>query len=149
MLLETTHVAYPAWWFAVAGALLLLGLAVAVVGVLRWRALAPRLPELDDSLEQCRREALDDIDEAATFSNPRATCQQISRVTRRFVGLASDGDADYASAQQLRRAARLDPRLEKVATLVSETQEACFAPSAQPDVAEVAERAREVVKSWR
>lgn len=140
---------YPAVWAALAAGLILLGLAAATVGMLRWRALAPAARAVDDSLERCRAEALAGIRRAERLPDPHRACQRISQETRRFVGLASGGDADYSSANRLRRAAVADPRLEAVARFVDETQAACFGPAARPDVAEVATRAREVVSSWR
>ncbi|WP_040284694.1 DUF4381 family protein [Tessaracoccus massiliensis] len=143
------EVDYPAWWAWLAAALAVCALAVLAVGIWRWRASRPGEVAPDDSLERCRSEALTGIEKASAMADPRRACQEISRVTRRFVGLASGGDADYSSAEQLRRAARLDPRLAAVARFAGDTQTACFDPASTPDVDTVAARARRVVDTWR
>lgn len=135
------------WWFVVAGCVLA-AVAVLVFGVLRWRALRPVVEPRDDSLERLRAAALDRLAEAARMAEPQDACRAMSRVVRRFVGTASDGDADYASAGQLRDAARIDPRLGPLAALVTELQAVSFSPAADPDVEAFLDRAREVVRAW-
>lgn len=142
-------VPYPLVWAAPAAGLVLLSILIAALGLWRWRALAPTPLRVDDSLERCRLEALTAIEGAERHPDAREACQRISRATRRFVGLASDSDADYSSLRRLRRAADDDPRLLPVATFVADTRDACFDPAADPDVAEVARAARRVVLSWR
>lgn len=136
------------WWWIVIGCVLA-ACVVLVVGVLRWRALRPVSPAADRSLEQLRESALTRLVDNARLPDAREACQAMSQTVRRFVGTASAGDADYSSAAQLRAAARIDPRLEPVATLVTDMQEACFAPSPTADVAAFERRAREVIQGWR
>ena len=143
------EVDYPAWWLWLAIGLAVLALAVLGLGIWRWWALRPAPEQTDDSLARARSEALAEIEQASLKADPRDACQQISRATRRFVGLASDGDADYMSARRLRRAARLDPRLKAVSEFVTATQDACYSPTALPDVQSVADDARKVVETWR
>lgn len=153
MLLEVSPihpvVDYPqAWWFAV-GACVLLAVAVLALGIWRWRSLRPAPNQPDSSLEQLRATALQQLDEDARNEDSQAACQAMSRTVRRFVGTASGGDADYASAAQLREASRLDPRLQPVSDFINDIQEACFSPSAARDVDAISVRAQEVVAAWR
>lgn len=141
------------WWGLVA-LLVLLAVAVMAVGILRWRALGrPDTGQGDTSLEDLRSEALARISSAAASyhtgtARPQDACQAIGRATRWFAGTASDGDADYETAAQLRVAARRDPRLEGVATFIEGIQDDCFSPTARPDVDEVATHAEEVIRQW-
>ena len=139
------------WWWLVAAAAIVVALAVLAVGIWRWRALKPLPPEVDTSLERLREAALAQVDIDAQLETPRAAAQALSRTVRRFVGVASGGDADYQTTSQLADAARQDRRLAPVAAVVADWQEASFAavPSTDFDVVSQAERAREVIRSWR
>lgn len=143
------QVPYPMVWAALAAGLVVLGLATATLGVLRRRSHRPEAPAVDDSLARCRAEALAAIGRAAGMADPHRACQRIGQEVRRFVGVVSGGDADYSSAARLSLAAEVDHRLEPAARFTCETQDACFDPAAHPDVADVADRAREVVLAWR
>jgi len=142
-------------WWAVAGALALVAVAVMAVGILRWRVLGRGTdgsPEM--SLTTLRSDALARVSEATAAYhsggiNAQNAVQQMSRATRWFAGTASDGDADYETAAQLSVAARRDPRLLDVATFVTSIQADCFSPTARPDVDAVAASAEEVIHAWR
>ncbi|NLE97929.1 MAG: DUF4381 family protein [Propionibacterium sp.] len=140
---------YPPHWWALVAACALAALLVLALGILRWRALRPAPIAADTSLDRLRTAALGQLRDDAAHDDPQAACRAMSRTVRRFVGTASDGDADYSSPAQLRAAARIDPRLGPVAALVTDMQEACFAPSASPDVGAFGARSEEVVASWR
>ena len=139
------------WWWLVAIGALILALGVLAVGVWRWRALRPSPPEADTSLERLRESALEQVDADARLGQPKDAAQALSRTVRRFVGVASGGNADYETASQLAAAAEHDRRLAPVAALVSDLQEVGFAASLDDDfdVAAHAERAREVIRAWR
>ena len=139
------------WWWLVAIGALVLALAVLTVGVWRWRALRPSPPEADTSLERLRESALEQVGADARLAQPRDAAQALSRTVRRFVGVASGGNADYETASQLAAAAERDQRLAPVAALVSDLQEVGFAASLDDDfdVAAHAEQAREVIRAWR
>ena len=141
------------WWGLVA-LLALLALAVMAIGILRWLSLG-RAPvaAVDTSLTDLRSDALARISlSAANFHSgetpAQEACQQIGRTARWFAGMASDGDADYETAAQLGNAARRDPRLQEVATFVTDIQDDCFSAGARPDVDAVATRAEEVIRLW-
>lgn len=141
-------------WWALAGALALVAVAVTSVGILRWRVLGrSRVVSRDMSLTTLRSQALTWVEQstAAYHSgeiNAQDACQELSRASRWFAGTASDGDADYETAMQLSAAARRDPRLEGVAHFVSAIQSDCFSPTARPDVDAVAAFATEVIQQW-
>lgn len=139
------------WWWLIAVGALVVALAVMAVGVWRWRALRPSPPEADTSLERLRESALEQVGADALRAQPKDAAQALSRTVRRFVGVASGGNADYETASQLAAAAERDRRLAPVAALVSDLQEVSF--SASPgegfDVAAHAEQAREVIHAWR
>ncbi|WP_297742771.1 hypothetical protein [uncultured Tessaracoccus sp.] len=144
-------VAASRWWWLLAVGALVLALAVLAVGVWRWRALRPSPPDVDTSLERLRESALEQVGADALLERPKDAAQALSRTVRRFVGVASGGNADYEPASQLAAAAERDRRLAPVAALVSDLQEVSF--SASPgdgfDVAARAEQAREVIRAWR
>ncbi|GAB3820005.1 hypothetical protein GCM10028820_24880 [Tessaracoccus terricola] len=142
----------PMWWALVAGLLLAAVALVVVALVLRARSRrpAPRVP----TVAGLRQQSLAAIDAAlaahdAGSASATETCQELSRLVRSFTGQAGDGDADFSTAAQLRLAALADHRLEPTARFTAEIRAACFSPSANPDVAGFAERAREVVAAWR
>ena len=141
-------------WWAIAGALALVALAVMSMGVLRWRLLGRSNDgSPDTSLITLRTDALARISAAATAYNSgglnaQNAVQEMSRATRWFAGTASDGDADYETAAQLSAAARRDPRLLDVAAFVTSVQDDCFSATARPDVDAVAASAEEVIHQW-
>lgn len=142
-------------WWAIAGGIALVALAVMGMGVLRWRMLGRTSDFSPDlSLPTLRSSALARISAAAAAHeagdiDAQNAAQEMSRATRWFAGTASDGDADYETAAQLSAAARRDPRLMDVASFVTSIQHDCFSPSASPDVAAVAASAEEVIQRWR
>lgn len=142
-------------WWAIAGALALVAVAVMAVGILRWRVLGRGTDGSPDmSLTTLRADALTRISEATAAYhcggiNAQNAVQSMGRATRWFAGTASDGDADYETAAQLSAAARRDPRLLDVATFVTGIQTDCFSPTARPDVDAVAASATEVIHAWR
>lgn len=144
-------VAGSGWWWLVAAAAVVVALVVLAVGIWRWRALKPAPPQVDRSLERLREAALAQVEIDAGQETPNAAAQALSRTVRRFVGMASGGDADYQTASQLADAAKEDRRLAPVAAVVADLQDASFqaAPSTDFDVAWHAQRAREVIRAWR
>lgn len=142
-----------AWWLALGAGLLLVGAAVVARGVWKWR----RLGRLDDvslgELEALQAETLDAIDAALRDGTVEAGARRISLAVRRFVGLAGDTQADYQSSEQLRFAARLDPRLVPVAELVDDLQPMAFGrrhdEEAPARLRSFARQAKEVVQQWR
>lgn len=142
-------------WWAIAGAIALVALAIMAMGILRWRVLGRTSDDSPDmSLPTLRSDALARVSAAAAAHNSggltaQNAVQEMSRATRWFAGTASDGDADYETAAQLSAAARRDPRLLNVATFVMSIQDDCFSPYASPDVDAVAASAEEVIQRWR
>lgn len=153
MLLEISpiypQVDYPSGWLVAAAVLCGLGLITIAIVLWRWCSPISASTDFSDSLLEHRRVTLAQISRAAEQLEPRLACQKISQLTRRFVGLASDGDADYASTAQLEQDALTDPRLEPLAQFVRDAQNSCFNPACHPDVSVVAAAAAEVVNQWR
>ncbi len=142
-------------WWAIAGVLTVVALAIMAAGTLRWRALGSNNDGPPDlSLPTLRSEALARVSAAAAAHqtgnlDARNAVQDMGRAARWFAGTASDGDADYETAAQLSAAARRDPRLLDVAAFVTSIQHDCFSPTARPDVDAVAASAEEVIRRWR
>lgn len=141
-------------WWAIVAALVVVGLLVMLLGVLQWRSLGRRNDVSPDlSLQMLRSQANARISTvAASFGSgtldAQGACQELSRATRWFAGTASDGDADYETAEQLVSAARRDPRLIPVARFVADIRDDCFSPSATPDVEARAASAKDVITQW-
>ncbi|WP_166390155.1 hypothetical protein [Nocardioides ochotonae] len=142
---------YSSWWWALAA------VCVVLIVVLVWRTRRvlreTAAPAGGDPLEAVRAEALARIDDwraaaEAGEVTARAAVSGLSAEVRRFVGLAGEGDADYATLPDLRRQAVKDPRLAPTVDFVAWTAPALFDPTADVDLAAAHHRAREVVTSW-
>lgn len=138
----------PAWWWLILGALAIAGISFLSIAALQLRR-RPEPVEPDDSLGTLRAATLAAIDAATRQEPGTAACRSVVAEARRFVGIVTDSSVDYLSDTQLSWAARRNPRLLPIAQLVHDTQEWCFSPTATPDVDDVADRAREVVREWR
>ncbi|CEH00605.1 hypothetical protein [Propionibacterium freudenreichii] len=109
---------------------------VAVVGGWALRRLARRWAREDasrtpDSLDRLRARTLQQIDHVETGHRAgalgdRAVHQQLSAIVRRFVGIASGGDADLQTLAELERAALDNPALEPAAQFVASGYAASF-----------------------
>lgn len=141
------------WWWALVAGLLVVATALLVLAVTLRRRAIPSAPPVQ-TVAGLREDTLRAIDGTSAAHadgrlTPTQTCQELSRLVREFIGRAGDGDADFATASQLRTAALLDHRLEPTARFTAEIQDACFSPAATPDVDVLSARAREVVRAWR
>jgi len=142
---------YSPWWWAVVAACLL---GIVAVGWWARRALRAAAGG-DDPLQRLREETLTRIDRVADdlTSGELSAAEAAARLSaevRRFVGTASDGDADYRVLSELRRSAVKDPRLEPMVALVEAVETWAFAPAgaATEPVGPLVEQAREVVRRW-
>lgn len=147
-LLVLPPVPHSPWLWWVAAGFLLLGIGCCVTAVVLWRT-APAPPGRDESLERLRSGALAEIEAAQRMADPREGTQRIVATVKRFIGTASDGNADYSSSRQLTSLAVRDPRLAPLAEFVAATQPDCFDPGHTPDPSAVAARGREVILQWR
>ena len=144
-------VAHAWWWWLVCAGLALVGLALAAVGVSRWRVLRrPREVVVDDSLADLRAVALREVTDLWRDEGPPGErARRIGQVARRFVGTAGDGEADFLSADQLRVEALKDPRLQPVAHLAAAVDPVAFGAASEDDVTRLAAQAEEVIRAWR
>lgn len=143
-------ISLPGWWWLVVIALVAAGLGMLILGIARWRALAPLAVVDDDSLARLRDEALRDVRAAASSPiEPNLACQRMVRTARRFVGTASNALTDHASTRQLQLAARRDPRLSPLLHLVESTLQVCYLHAEADDVVATAHHAEQVITRWR
>lgn len=139
------------WWLVLAG-LVLLGLAILISAVvlLRYRPAPPPVPV---TVADLRAKALLEVesvrDRHAQGELPAAAAaQELGRSVRRFVGQASDGEADFATADQLTVAAVSDHRLAPVARFSRAVAASGFARDGDVDAELLAEQAAEVISAW-
>lgn len=141
-------VAHSSWLWLLAAGLIVVGVGLAGLTVALW-VTTPKPSRPDDSLERLRAEALAEVRAATAATDPREASRLIVAAVKRFVGTASDGDADYSSPQQLATMALRDPRLQALAVFAESAQRDCFDPAHVPDPLAVAEQGREVIRRWR
>ncbi|MFC6152302.1 hypothetical protein [Nocardioides yefusunii] len=138
---------YSAWWW------ITVALAVLALLALGWRTRLVLRGARDsapagglESLRALTTQALDAIRDQEP--DPRRAVQEMSAQVRRFVGVVSDGDADYTTLPALRCAAVKDPRLDAVVTFLEHVRPGLFDGRSPLDVDDVHRRAREVVQRW-
>lgn len=137
------------WWWLVVAGLVVAGLALITVGIVRWRTLRRVAPVIsDDSLERLREATLAAVDEVPA-ADPAERVRLIGREVRRFAGIATDGDADFQTTAQLRIAAAKDPVLQPVFELSETVDRLAYGGATEAQAGQLAERAREVIRSWR
>lgn len=141
------------WWNAGAAIMMLGGLAVLAWGVVVWRR--SRKPPIspEDSLDTLRGRTLAELE--ATLAQHRdgtlPAAQAAVRTSislRRFLGLAAETDADYATAQQIAMLARIRPSLQPAARLISALQPIAYGGSTDDCVRLIVD-AQEMVRTWQ
>lgn len=137
------------FWLVVALVLCLAAGSALAVGGWRWWSLGREPENSFDSLEALREDTLAKLDQTACLSSDRDAAQQISTILRRFLGLASGTDADYATARRLKLAAKIHPRLFPAAELIAQLEPSCFGEAPLANRPVLLEQAKEVVESWR
>lgn len=132
--------------------------SVVLLGLLVWwtrRTLEEDGPQTrEDVLRRLRRETLDELEATLQAAQggvlaARSAAGRMGAEVRRFVGIVSDGDADFTTLPDLKRAARMDARLGAAATFVSWLEPHLFGTGEPVEVREVHRRAVEVVEQWR
>lgn len=150
MLVEAIHPPMPAptWWVWAAAVLVALGAAVLVAGTLRWRRLGRSATPAPDGLDALRTTTLEALEAQRSVEDPSSVARELSRIVRRFAGLAADSEADFASTAQLQLHALALPALAPVAELVTRLEPVAWG-GADADVDQLVDQAREVVRGWR
>lgn len=139
------------WVVTLVGSLVLLGVLVwgARLGLRKARPASP-----EDVLATLRSETLAALEASMHAAGSgeltaRSASGRMGAEVRRFVGIVSDGDADFTTLPALRRAASADARLRPAAVFVGWLEPHLFGTGEPLDAVQVHERAVEVVEQWR
>lgn len=141
------------WWNVVAAAMLLGGIAVLAWGIVIWRRSRKPSMASEDSLETLRSQVLAELERISAEHRdgtlPAAQAAvRTSSLVRRFLGLAAETDADYATAHQIAMLARIRPSLQPAARLIAALQPIAYGGSTD-DCARCIVEAQEVVRTWQ
>lgn len=142
---------YSGWWWVVLAASLV---ALVLLWWRTWHILVERpVAATGLSVDEVRARSLAALAHvefalARGEIDERSVLGRCSREVRGFVGIVTDGDADYSTLPRVRRLAARDPRLAPLVEFLEWLNPMLFDLTAAVDCAEALSRARQVVTGW-